>query len=221
MCPREGLVVNHEGDLALCQSTGFTGGSTTMTNETALLVERRLPRKPAIALLVASALALLAGCVEQPPPRAVRVPPPPQPSTDVYSYPTQGQTPEQQDRDRYECHEWAVKQTNFDPSAPNLPPHDQVRVVSGPPPGTGTAVGAVAGAILGAAVSSTWHSGTGALVGALAGGAVGTAADAANAQQVQEVRVRDGRQAAILEQKAANYRRAVSACLDARGYSVK
>jgi hypothetical protein len=59
------------------------------------------------------------------------------------------------------------------------------------------------------------------LVGAIAGGAVGNAADAANAQQAQQVRVQDGRQAAVLEQKAANYRRAVSACLDARGYSVK
>jgi hypothetical protein len=185
------------------------------------LAESRLRGKVAKALFVASAFALLAGCVEQPPPREVRPPPPPQPYTDVYAYPTQGQTAEQQDRDRYDCHEWAVKQTNFDPSAPTLPPHDQVRVVAGPPPGTGTAIGAVAGAILGAAVSPRWQSGTGALVGAIAGGAVGSAADAANAQQAQQVRVQDGRQSAVLEQKAANYRRAVSACLDARGYSVK
>lgn len=36
---------------------------------------------------------------------------------DVYVYPREGQSPEQQDRDRYECHRWAVDQTGFDPSA--------------------------------------------------------------------------------------------------------
>jgi len=31
----------------------------------------------------------------------------------------------------------------------------------------------------------------------------------------------DARQAAVLDQKASNYRRAISACLEGRGYSVK
>jgi hypothetical protein len=53
---------------------------------------------------------------------------PPPPNTEVFAYPQQGQTPQQADRDRYDCHEWAVKQSNFDPSAPGTPPHDQVRV---------------------------------------------------------------------------------------------
>ena len=177
------------------------------------------------ALTVPTVAVLLVGCVTEPPPRPVRryegPPPAERPNTDVYAYPLQNQPPEQQDRDRYECHVWAVKQTNFDPSAPGLPPHDRVRVVSGPPPGTGTAVGAVAGAILGAAVSGPRDAGAGALVGAIAGGAVGTAADVANASQVQQVRAADARQAAVWEQKASNYRRAVSACLEGRGYSVR
>jgi hypothetical protein len=33
-------------------------------------------------------------------------------------YPAKGQSQAQQDRDRYECHSWAVKQTGFDPSRP-------------------------------------------------------------------------------------------------------
>ena len=37
---------------------------------------------------------------------------------DIYVYPAKGQSQEQQDRDRYECHSWAVKQTGFDPSRP-------------------------------------------------------------------------------------------------------
>src|SRR5262249_556319 len=66
--------------------------------------------------LLAPAAVLLLGCVETPPPRPVRgPPPPPPPNTQVYAYPQQGQTPEQTDRDRYDCHEWAVKQTQFDP----------------------------------------------------------------------------------------------------------
>jgi outer membrane lipoprotein SlyB len=115
-----------------------------------------------------------------------------------------------------------MKQTGFDPSAPNVPPHARVRVVSaGPPPGTGTAVGAVTGAILGAAVSGPRDAGAGAVVGAVAGAAIGTASDAARQREVHQVVSEDRRQAAALEQKASNYRRAIGACLDARGYSVR
>jgi hypothetical protein len=42
---------------------------------------------------------------------------PPAPA-DVFMYPRAGQTPEQQDRDRYECHRWAADQTGFDPTRP-------------------------------------------------------------------------------------------------------
>ena len=41
---------------------------------------------------------------------------------------------EQLDRDRYECYRWAMKETGFDPSAAEVPPHRRVRVVTGPPP---------------------------------------------------------------------------------------
>jgi hypothetical protein len=185
-------------------------------------------RVAAKGILFASALALLAGCVETPPPRTYRAappPPPPRPNTEVYAYPTQGQTPEQTDRDRYDCHEWAVKQSNFDPSAPGTPPHDRVVVASGPPPGTNTAIGAVAGAVLGAVIAGPRDSGFGAVAGGITGAAIGSTGDAANAQaqqqQIQAVRAQDARQAAAMDQKASNYRRAISACLEGRGYSVK
>jgi hypothetical protein len=179
-----------------------------------------------LAILLLSAATLLAGCVETPPPRRVyQSPPPPPPRTDVYAYPQQGQTPEQTDRDRYDCHEWAVKQSNFDPSAPGTPPHDRVVVAAGPPPGTNTAIGAVAGAILGAVIAGPRDSGFGAVAGGITGAAIGSTGDAANAQaqnqQVQAARAQDARQAAAMDQKASDYRRAVSACLEGRGYSVK
>ncbi|HZO21080.1 MAG TPA: hypothetical protein VFB37_01165 [Steroidobacteraceae bacterium] len=184
--------------------------------------------KTAARMLVLScAVAVLAGCVEQPPPHRVyrQPPPPPQANSEVYAYPLQGQTPEQTDRDRYDCHEWAVKQTNFDPSAPGTPPHDRVMVASGPPPGTNTTIGAVAGAVLGAVIAGPRNAGFGAVAGGVTGAAIGSTGDAANAEaqraQVQQARAMDAREAAVMDQKAANYRRAISACLEGRGYSVK
>jgi len=173
--------------------------------------------------LAGAALALaLSACVSAPPPRpAPPPPPPPPPPVEVYAYPMHGQTPQQQDRDHYECSQWATSQTGFDPSAPGVPPHERVLVSSGPPPGTNTAIGAVTGAIFGAAVARPWNAAPAALAGAVVGGAIGSAADAANAQNTHTVLVQDRRALAIQEQRAASYRRALGACLDARGYSVK
>ncbi|MCP1643920.1 hypothetical protein J2T41_003555 [Pseudomonas citronellolis] len=41
---------------------------------------------------------------------------------DVIAYPARGQTPDQQSRDRYECHTWAVGQSGFDPAAASQAP---------------------------------------------------------------------------------------------------
>ena len=169
-----------------------------------------------------AALALLAGCaVERAPPVAPMAPP----DTTVVFYPAQGQTPERQDRDKYECNGWAVKQSGFDPSLPSTPPHLQVRAVVEPPPGTGVAVGAVSGAVLGAAVSRPWESGSGALAGAVAGALIGSIADSARLEQARADAANGsdttGTRAALLEQMAGNYRRAMAACLEGRGYSVR
>lgn len=171
-----------------------------------------------------SAFAMgLAGCETVPPPQ-----PPPPPAyagppvnTTVYAYPQQGQSPAQQSKDRYECSLWAVKQTGFDPSAPNVPPEYRV-VASGPPPGTGTAIGAIAGAVIGAAISPRWDRGAGAVFGGLTGAMIGSASDAQHAQQNQmEMTAQEQQQAAAMAHKASDYRRALSACLGGRGYSVK
>jgi hypothetical protein len=191
-----------------------------MTNAT-----RNYRRASLAGLAVGLAAALLAGCVTETVPRPVYDPPPPPPPppvTQVYAYPLHGQTPEQQDRDHYECSTWATQQTGFDPSAPGVPPHDRVQVVSaGPPPGTNTAIGAVAGAIIGAAIAPRWQAAPAALAGAVVGSAIGSTADAANAQATRTVVVADRRAAAAQEQQAGSYRRAIAACLDARGYSVR
>ena len=37
----------------------------------------------------------------------------------IFVYPRQGQSEEQQAKDRYECHSWAVSQTGYDPTQPS------------------------------------------------------------------------------------------------------
>ena len=172
-----------------------------------------------------SVLALgLAGCETTPPPR--RPPPPayvgpPPPNTTVYAYPQNGQSSDQQSRDRYDCSLWAVQQTGFDPSAPNVPAQYRV-VAKGPPPGTGTAIGAIAGAVIGAAISPGWDRGAGAVFGGLTGAIIGSASDAQRVQENEmEMSAQEQQQAAAMSQKASDYRRAISACLEGRGYSVK
>jgi len=78
--------------------------------------------------------------VVAPPPEAqvAAAPPPPGPppgpgsgpgpapeSHELFIYPRNGQSPDQQAKDRYECHTWATSQTGFDPTAPNggVPPY--------------------------------------------------------------------------------------------------
>lgn len=46
-------------------------------------------------------------------------PPPPSPNGDVFVYPKNGQSDEQQSRDKYECHKWAQGESGFDPTQPN------------------------------------------------------------------------------------------------------
>jgi len=41
---------------------------------------------------------------------------PPAAASELYSYPKNGQTAEQQEQDRYECHRWAADQSGFDPT---------------------------------------------------------------------------------------------------------
>src|SRR5258708_36969599 len=91
---------------------------------------------------------LLAACVA-PPPRVVRVPGPPPPPQRAFVYPANGQSAEQTERDRYECHLWAVQQTGVDPSRADASAYERVVVRPANPPGSGTSAGRTAGAVSG------------------------------------------------------------------------
>jgi uncharacterized protein HemX len=140
---------------------------------------------------------------------------PPAAGQQVYIYPNQGQSAQQQSRDRYECHSWAVQQTGVDPTAPQM-------AQTTPPPGApqgqvlrgaagGAALGAVGGAIAGDA-------GQGAAIGAATGGLFGGMKRRSHARQEEQAVAQQ--QAATGQQHAA-YERALSACLAGRGYTVR
>jgi hypothetical protein len=159
----------------------------------------------------------LSACVT-PPPRTVAVPtPPPQ---RIFVYPTNGQSPEQTDRDRYECHVWAVQQTGVDPSRPDASPYERVVVQPATPPGTNTAVGAIGGAILGSLIAGPRNAGAGFVLGAASGAIIGSAADASVQAQAQQTQAQINQAAAAGRARADSYRRALSACLSGRGYTV-
>jgi hypothetical protein len=143
----------------------------------------------------------------------------------VYFYPKEGQTNKQQSRDQYECYNWAMQQTGFDPSQSAIPPERRVKVVPMPPPGHDTAILAITGAVLGALIAGPRHAAAGALIGAGSGAAVGAVSDVSRQQYARQMEeaYANGDQALDVryEGKAREFRRAMSACLEGRGYSVK
>lgn len=171
---------------------------------------------PRFTVPVAAAV-LLAACVV-PPPRTYRVQaPPPQ---KVFVYPANGQSAEQTERDRYECHIWAVQQTGVDPSRPDANAYGRVVVQPANPPGAGTAVGAIGGAILGSIIAGPGNAGAGLLIGGATGAIVGSASDANAQAQAQQTQQQLNQGAAAGRAGADSYRRAIGACLTGRGYTV-
>jgi hypothetical protein len=135
-----------------------------------------------------------------------------------YVFPKNGQSPEKQKKDEYDCHLWAVQQTNFDPTvAAQAPPQEQQP--AGAQPGSG-ARGAAKGAAVGALAGSMGgEAGKGAAVGAAAG-AVGGRIQSRRQQgkqQAQQQQNASAEQAA----KQQEYLKARATCLEAKGYSVK
>ena len=118
-----------------------------------------------------------------------------------YVYPAKGQTAEQQQKDQYECHQWAVQQTGFDPSQPVEQSTPRGSVMGGA--ARGAALGAVGGAIGGDA-------GKGAAIGAAVGGLHSVMSNRrANEQQQQ-----------AYSASTQSYDRAYGVCLQGRGYTV-
>jgi uncharacterized protein YcfJ len=124
-----------------------------------------------------------------------------------------GQSLEQARRDRYECHNWAVEQTGAAPAAvPNAQPtrdgERELRRERIDRAVVGAAIGGALGSIFGN--GRRRHSSDRALAGAAAGAAIG-AATAGNGR---------GAAAETHDEAPSDYLRALTACLEGRGYSV-
>lgn len=131
-----------------------------------------------------------------------------------YIYPQKGQSQAQQDKDQGECHVWATRQAGYDPTMAGPSAQAQTQSTAGGA-AKGGLIGAAGGAAIGALAGSTT---TGAAVGAVTGGLFGgmrrrdqnnkaqAQADAYNAQQ---------------DAGRAEYQRALAACLEGRGYTVR
>jgi len=132
---------------------------------------------------------------------------------DLIVFPNKGQNQSQQDKDRADCHVWAVNKTGFDPTASTSPQPSQQATKGGVV--RGAARGAVAGVAIGAIAGDA---GKGAAIGATAGGLGGgmRRRDQRRQQAAEQQNVQAEQNA-----KHAEYRRALTACLEGKDYTVK
>lgn len=145
---------------------------------------------------------------------------------ELFVYPAKGQNQAQQDRDRYECHSWAAQQTGFDPTRGSMAaaPAPSAAPAPEPPQGgllrgaaRGAAIGAVGGAIAG-------NAGKGAAIGAGTGALIGgfRRRDQLQREAAQQSTYQQQQGGVESQQRSRRdaYNRAMSACLQGRGYSV-
>lgn len=144
-------------------------------------------------------------------------------------YPAKNQTAEQMNKDKTECDGWAKQTTGIDPVVvAQTPPPAPTQ----PPPQTGptgerakgAARGAAAGAVVGEIASNDADEGAkyGAAAGVIAGGRKSRQQQAAAQQQAQAQQQQSAQAAeAAKQEKIATYTRAVGACMEGRGYTVK
>ncbi len=133
----------------------------------------------------------------------------------LYVYPANGQTEEQQASDESICYKWAKGQTSVDPATLAAATPAPTQKSQG-----GAAKGAARGAAAGAVFGAIWgNAGAGAASGALAGGISGHR----NEQAVNNA-AEHYAQATANEQRSQqtnNFKRAFSACLESKNYTVK
>ena len=132
--------------------------------------------------------------------------------TQLIVYPANGQSADQQQKDVGECKTWATGQTGFDPANPPA-----VQQPAPQPSRQGEVVrGAARGAVLGEIVDD--DAGTGAAAGAAIGAM--RRQDRVRAEK-QQAGAAQQQQQQYVAQKTSEYTRALSACLEARSYTVK
>ncbi len=134
----------------------------------------------------------------------------------LYVFPTKDQTKATQEADEAFCYKWAQEQTGIDPLNPTKVEAAQVDRSADGTALIGSAGGAAAGAAIGAIAGDT---GKGAAIGAVVGGLRGRRAKVVGDEKQQQ---QSNAQAAAQEQAAMdNYKKAFTACMEGKGYTVK
>jgi len=141
---------------------------------------------------------------------------------DLVIFPAKGQTPEQMEKDKYDCYTWAKKETGFDPM--QAQPTAQAPAAQPQGPQGERIRGAARGAALGAVVGGIANDDAG--KGAAAGAAAGTMAGGMRSRQnrrnqAQAQQQQAQQQNAATDEKRSVYNRAYSACMEGKGYTVK
>jgi hypothetical protein len=137
----------------------------------------------------------------------------------VYAYPNQHQTPTQQSKDESDCYNSAQTQAAPSQNA-QAGQQGQQQGQSGNAGKGATAKGTAGGAAGGAAIGAiAGDAGTGAAVGAVGGAAVGHRKKKKAKEKAQEQQ--QEQQQAAQNQATDNVKRAYTACMEARNYTVK
>jgi hypothetical protein len=155
----------------------------------------------------------------------VSLPVTPAVAQEQFYYPTKGQSAQTQQKDKYECYDWAKGQSGFDPMAAPTPTSPRPKGGGGGEnvlggallgAGGGAAVGAIGGAIAGHG-----KAGKGAAIGSVAGGLLGVMGAAGeNEKESRKRKEWEQQQASQYAGNRNNYNRAFAACMQGRGYTV-
>jgi hypothetical protein len=139
-------------------------------------------------------------------------------SVGLFVYPAAGQTTEKQELDDYQCFTWARDESGHDPISADKP--EEVAVDKPGADGSGVRGalrGAARGALLGEVIDD--DAGKGAEIGAAVG--IMRARSKARKQAQQQAATTNLNNEQQFVSEEANFKKAMSLCLEARGYSVK
>ena len=134
----------------------------------------------------------------------------------LYVFPSNNQNAETQENDEIACYKWAKEQTGIDPTNP-----PQVAAKEADTSLDGSAVrGGAKGAAAGAAIGAiSGDAGKGAAIGAVVGGLAGRRARKVGDQveEQQNIAAAEAQEKEMMD----NFKKAFTACLEGKGYTVK
>lgn len=141
----------------------------------------------------------------------------------LYVFPTAGQTKGVQLSEEQQCYDWAQQQSGIDPtkvtantdSAAKAAGKEASSATQGAAVG-GAARGAAAGALIGAAAGDA---GKGAAIGAASGAVAGRRAKRRAEGQAEQAGANQA--VAVANDKIVQFKKAMTACLEGKGYTVK